>query len=48
MCNLIDVFKLHSLVWTHKVEIEDGIQKLFEWYKESKSCYIGDCRFVVI
>lgn len=32
---LIDVEKLHSLGWTHKVEIEDGVQKLFEWYKES-------------
>ncbi len=32
---LIDVTKLHSLGWTHKVEIEDGVQKLFEWYQES-------------
>lgn len=32
---LIDVEKLHSLGWTHKVEIEDGVQKLFEWYQES-------------
>ena len=32
---LISVDKLHSLGWTHKVEIEDGVQKLFEWYKES-------------
>ena len=35
MRKLIDVAKLHSLGWTHKVEIEDGVQKLFEWYKES-------------
>ncbi len=35
MRKLIDVNKLHSLGWTHKVEIEDGVQKLFEWYKES-------------
>ena len=35
MRKLIDVSKLHSLGWTHKVEIEDGVQKLFEWYKES-------------
>jgi len=33
MRKLIDVSKLHSLGWTHKVEIEDGVQKLFEWYK---------------
>ena len=32
---LIDVEKLHSLGWTHKVEIEDGVQKLFDWYRES-------------
>ena len=32
---LIDVEKLHSLGWTHKVEIEDGVQKLFDWYKKS-------------
>ena len=35
MRKLIDVTKLHSLGWTHKVEIEDGVQKLFEWYKHS-------------
>ena len=32
---LIDVEKLHSLGWTHKVEIEDGVEKLYEWYQES-------------
>ena len=37
MRKLIDVSKLHSLGWTHKVEIENGIQKLLEWYKESIS-----------
>jgi GDP-L-fucose synthase len=35
MRKLIDVTKLHSLGWTHKVEIEDGVQKLFEWYQNS-------------
>lgn len=35
MRKLIDVSKLHSLGWTHKVEIEDGVQKLFKWYKAS-------------
>jgi GDP-L-fucose synthase len=35
MRKLIDVSKLHSLGWTHKVEIEDGVRKLFNWYKES-------------
>lgn len=32
---LIDVSKLHSLGWKHKVEINEGVQKLFEWYKKS-------------
>ena len=35
MRKLIDVNKLHSLGWTHKVEIEEGVQKLFDWYKDS-------------
>ena len=35
MRKLIDVEKLHSLGWTHKVEIEDGVAKLFQWYKSS-------------
>jgi GDP-L-fucose synthase len=35
MRKLIDVSKLHSLGWTHKVEIEEGVKKLFEWYKKS-------------
>ncbi len=29
---LIDVSKLHRLGWTHKVEIEDGVQRLYDWY----------------
>ena len=35
MRKLIDVSKLHSLGWTHKVEIEDGVKTLFEWYRSS-------------
>ena len=35
MRKLIDVSKLHSLGWSHQVEIEDGVAKLFQWYKES-------------
>ena len=34
MRKLIDVSKLHSLGWSHHVEIEDGVIKLFKWYKE--------------
>lgn len=29
------VSKLHSLGWTHKVEIEEGVEKLYEWYRQS-------------
>ena len=35
MRKLIDVSKLHSLGWTHKVEIVDGIHRLFDWYRGS-------------
>ena len=35
MRKLIDVSKLHSLGWKHKIEIEEGVQKLFDWYKSS-------------
>ena len=35
MRKLIDVSKLHSLGWRHKVEIEDGVQMLYDWYKQS-------------
>lgn len=35
MRKLIDVSKLHSLGWTHKVEIEEGVQRLFDWYRQS-------------
>lgn len=35
MRKLIDVSKLHSLGWTHKVEIEDGVKKLFDWYQST-------------
>ncbi len=35
MCKLTDVSKLHSLGWAHKVEIEDGVRRLFEWYRST-------------
>ncbi len=35
MRKLIDVGKLHSLGWRHKIEIEDGVKKLYQWYRES-------------
>lgn len=35
MRKLIDVSKLHSLGWYHKVEIDEGVKMLFEWYKHN-------------
>lgn len=32
---LIDVSKLHSLNWHHSIELEQGVSKLYEWYKQS-------------
>ena len=32
---LCDVEKLHSLGWTHKMEIENGVKALFKWYTEN-------------
>ena len=36
MVKLTDPSKLHSLGWKHKVELEDGIRSMFEWYLTSK------------
>ncbi len=32
MTKLTDPSKLHALGWRHKVELEDGIRVLYEWY----------------
>jgi len=37
MRKLTDVTKLHSLGWHHKVEIEKGIEKLYNWYSEKNN-----------
>ena len=31
---LTDVKKLHNLGWHHKIEIDEGIHRLYEWYKQ--------------
>ena len=36
MRKLTDVSKLHSLGWHHKVEIDEGIHRLYEWYLRSE------------
>lgn len=35
MRKLIDVSKLHRLGWHHKVEIDEGVERLFRWYQQS-------------
>ena len=35
MRKLTDPSKLHSLGWTHKVEIEEGVKRLIDWYEQS-------------
>ncbi len=32
MKKLTDVSKLHSLGWKHKVELQDGVRAMYEWY----------------
>ena len=32
MRKLTDPGKLHQLGWKHKIEIEEGISMLYEWY----------------
>jgi len=32
---LTDVTKLHSLGWTHKIELEEGVQLAYNWFKEN-------------
>jgi GDP-L-fucose synthase len=35
MRKLTDVSKLHSLGWKHKIEIEEGVKKMYKWYTNS-------------
>jgi GDP-L-fucose synthase len=32
---LCDVTKLHSLGWTHKVELAEGVELAYNWFKEN-------------
>ena len=38
MKKLTDVSKLHGLGWKHKVELKDGIEKMYAWYKGNNQC----------
>ena len=33
MKKLTDVSKLHALGWKHKVSLQEGIEKMYQWYK---------------
>jgi GDP-L-fucose synthase len=35
MRKLTDPSKLHSLGWHHKIEIDEGIKKLYDWYLDA-------------
>jgi len=32
MKKLTDVNMLHSLGWHHKIEIDEGIERIYKWY----------------
>ena len=34
MKKLTDISKLHALGWTHSMKLTDGIQELYNWYRE--------------
>ena len=36
MRKLTDPSKLHGLGWKHKVELEEGIKKMYDWYIKQK------------
>ncbi len=36
MVKLTDPSKLNTLDWKHKLELEDGIEKMYEWYLNNK------------
>ena len=31
---LTDVTRLHALGWHHRIEIDEGIHRLYEWYQK--------------
>ena len=35
MKKLTDVTKLHNLGWKHKIDIEEGVEKMIDWYKKN-------------
>lgn len=37
MRKLTDVSRLHELGWHHKIEIEEGVHMMYQWYLEYKN-----------
>ena len=35
MDRLMDVSKINSLGWKHKIELEEGIKMMYQWYKDN-------------
>ena len=35
----MDVTKMHHLGWKHKIELEEGIQKTYDWFLENKDVF---------
>ncbi|WP_313956951.1 GDP-L-fucose synthase family protein [Aliarcobacter cryaerophilus] len=42
MVKLTDPSKLHSLDWKHKVELDEGIKAMYEWYKQYNGVNINE------
>lgn len=36
MNRLLDCSKIHSLGWKHKIELEDGVKMMYEWYLDNR------------
>lgn len=36
---LMDVTKMHDLGWKHKIELQEGIQKTYDWFLENKDAF---------
>ena len=37
MRKLTDVEKLNALGWKHRIEVEEGVGRMYEWYKKIDS-----------
>lgn len=41
MRKLTDVTKLHSLGWHHRIDIEEGVGRMYRWYVDDLRCATG-------